>query len=161
MLYGGIVTGLPLDTEAMQELSDGGSLQDILAERGFEINMRDDMRQDEIYGGNGNDTMFIGGLDNAYGGTGADSFNVMADHTGPMSTATIQDYTTGEDNVGIVVNDGDEDMEITVSSDGEDAVVMGDGTVLARVIGAAGELSAADISVMSESSGAGLLDPNA
>ncbi len=165
VLFGGIITGVPLDTEELQNLRDGTSLADVLAEDGFEINMRDDMRQDEMYGGNGNDTLFVAGMDNAYGGTGADTFNIMADHTGSMmgmmSTASINDFTPGVDNVGVVVNDGDEDMEITVSDEGEDAVVMGDGAVLARVLGAAGNLSAADISVMSESSITGLLDPNA
>jgi Ca2+-binding RTX toxin-like protein len=161
VLYGGIVTGVPLEAEDAQALAEGGSLADILAANGQEINMRDDMRQDEIYGGGGEDTMFVGGMDNAYGGTGSDTFNIMADHMSMMSSATVQDFEPGSDNIGIVVNDGDEDMEISVSEDGEDAIVMGDGVELARVLGAAGELTAAGISVMSESSVAGLLDPNA
>lgn len=161
VLFGGIVTGLPLDVEGLQELSEGGSLEEILAERGFEINMRDDLRQDELYGGTGSDTLFIGGADNAHGGLGADTFNIMADHTGLMSAANVHDYNAEVDNVGIVVNDGDEDIEITVSEDGDDALVMGDGAVLARIMGAAGDLTAANISVMSESSVAGMLNPNA
>jgi len=161
VLFGGIITGVPLEADQMEDLSNGGSLADILAEDGFGINMRDDLRDDEIYGGVGDDTMFVGGLDNAYGGLGADTFNVMADHTSTMNIANIQDYNAADDNVGVVVNDGDEDMEITVSDDGGDALVMGDGVVLARVMGAAGTLSAASISVLSESSVASMFDPNA
>ena len=161
VLYGGIVTGLPLEADALQELSEGGSLEEILDERGFEINMRDDMRQDELYGGTGSDTLFIGGMDNAYGGLGGDTFNIMADHPGAMNTANVHDYNGAVDSVGIVVNDGDENIEITVSEEGDDALVMGDGAVLARIMGAAGDLSAANISVMSESSVAGMLNPNA
>nr|WP_246455654.1 hypothetical protein [Sulfitobacter aestuariivivens] len=161
VLYGGILAGLPLSTDQLVDLSDGASLADVLAAEGQALNMRDDERQDEVYGGNGDDTLFLGGMDNGYGGFGADTFNIMADHAGPpMNVATIADFNAQQDSIGVVLNNG-ADAEITVADDGEDAVILADGLVIAVVTGGAGTVSADDIAIMNETSAANMLDPHA
>ena len=159
VLFGGIVNQLPLDTEEMEALRDGASLSDILAGEDGTINIRDDRFSDALFGGAGADQLFVGSMDNATGGTGADTFNVLQDQqdNGP---AMINDFAAAEDNVTIIVN-GDTDIDVNVEADGEDALVMSDGQVLARVTGAADSLTAADITILTEASVVEMFDPNA
>lgn len=159
VLFGGIMNELPLNRDEMEELRDGASLSDILAGEDGRINIRDDRFSDALFGGAGADQLFVGSMDNATGGNGEDTFNVLADQqdNGP---ATIHDFAAEDDNVTIIVN-GDTDIEITVEADGEDALVMSDGQVLARVTGAAQTLTAADIAILTEASVVGMFDPNA
>lgn len=159
VLFGGIMNELPMNREEMEELRDGTSLADILEGEDGTINIRDDRFSDALFGGAGADELFLGSMDNGTGGAGADTFNVMQDQqdNGP---ATIQDFAADEDNVTIIVN-GDTDIDVSVETDGEDALVMSDGQVLARVTGAAGSLTAAEITILTEASVVEMFDPNA
>lgn len=159
VVFGGIVNRLPLDIEEMEALRDGTSLAEILEGENGTINIRDDRFGDTLYGAAGNDQIFIGGLDVATGNNGDDTFNLLADQVGD-GPATITDFNPDDDNVTVIVN-RDLNTEIEVRTDGEDALVVAGGEVLARVTGAAGSLTAADVTVLTEASVVHLFDPNA
>jgi len=156
VVFGGIIQGVPLNLEELTELRDGGSLEDING--GLEL--RDDSVGNTVGGGNGDDELIIGSGDIATGGIGADVFNVMSEQNGDLE-ASISDYNGDDDAITVIVDDADEEAEITVTVDGEDALVQMGDTVLVRVEGAAETLATEDVTLISESAVAALFDPNA
>ncbi|WP_162171778.1 calcium-binding protein [Sulfitobacter donghicola] len=155
VLFGGIIEGVPLNLEELTELRDGGSLADINGG----IDMRDDSLGNELYGGSGNDQLIIGSGDQATGGTGEDTFNIMSEQNTVMM-ATITDFDTAEDAITVIVEDTAEDADITVSEDGGDAVIQMGDTVLARVEGAGGTLQAEDVTLVAQNAIEAMFDPN-
>lgn len=155
ILFGGIIEGVPLNLEELTELRDGGSLSEINGG----IELRDDSLGNVLDGGEGNDQLIIGSGDMATGGEGEDIFHIQSDQV-EAGPAMIMDYTD-EDMITVIVDDVDADNDITVSDDGDDAVVrMGD-TVLARISGAAGEIETSDIVLVAQSTAQQLFDPAA
>jgi len=157
LLFGGIIEGIPLDLSEMEALRDGESLSVINGG----IEMRDDSIGNTLRGGTGDDDLVMGSGDMGVGGNGADTFHIMSEqNTDNAGAATVCDYTAGEDAITLIVDDTSVDADISVTDDGEDAVVrMGD-TIVARVEGAAGNLAAGDITLIAENTVEGLFDPN-
>jgi len=156
ILFGGIIQGLPLNLTELTALRDGGSLDEI--NNGIE--MRDDSLGDSMRGEDGDDQLIIGAMDEAVGNNGADIFHILSEQS-IEGGATIVDYNADDDAITVIVDDTSVDADITVINEGGDAIVrMGD-TVLARVQGAAGTLSTADITLIAHDTVAALLDPNA
>lgn len=156
VLFGGIIEGLPLNLEEMEALRDGTSLEDV---NGRETSMRDDSLGNELYGGGGDDTLFVGSQDRATGGTGADTFNLLSDTRGD-GMAVINDYDRSVDTLTIVV-DGTTDLGVSIVDRGGDALIRLGDRVIGCVQGGAGSVTAADVSIISEASVNGLFDPNA
>lgn len=159
VLFGGIVQGVPLGVEQLEELRDGASLLKILSGNGDSFNMREDGFQDELRGGQGDDSLFIGSADAAYGGLGADTFNLMEEHLRDGNAAVIHDFAPDRDAITVVVSDGS-DVEVTVEENNGDAIIRGNGEFLARVTGAAGNLDVSDVALISEATVASQFDMN-
>lgn len=147
ILIGGELTSSPLSNADLDVVRSGGDATQFL--NNF-AGLEDDEDADSLDGGSGEDFLIFGAGDTAFGGSGEDGFAIFADAAGSdAGTATIQDYTSGSDVIFVYFQEGDapEDAEITVEDDGDDAVVSVDGEELARVLGAAGELSADQIEI--------------
>ncbi|MCX7566183.1 calcium-binding protein [Sulfitobacter sp. F26169L] len=160
VLFGGIINGVPLNLEEMQELRDGGSLADINGG----IDMRDDSMGNTLAGGSGDDELVIGSFDQAYGGDGNDTFNIMSEQITPEDSANgaafIGGFNSADDAITVIVDDTSVDADITVTNDNGDAIIrMGD-AVLARVEGAAGSLSTGDITLIAENTIEAMFDPH-
>ena len=84
----------------------------------------------------------------------------MSDQNGDVA-ATINDYVPADDAITIIVDDVETDEEIVVDNQGDDAIISLGDTVLARVSGAAGTISAADITLIDQGQVEALFDPNA
>ncbi|AXI46152.1 hypothetical protein C1J03_09040 [Sulfitobacter sp. SK012] len=157
VLFGGIVNALPLDLEEMDALRDGTStLADL---NGGQVDMRDDSLGNILYGGAGDDDLILGSQDMGTGGNGEDTFHVLNEQAG-AGVATIMDYDEVDDSVTVIV-ENDTDVNVTVNNNDGDAIVRVDGTVVARVTGAGGTLSAGDITVLTEATVVQLFEPNA
>lgn len=159
VVFGGIIEGVPLNLEELELLRDGGSLEELNGD----IDLRDDSIGNVVWGGEGDDDLILGSGDVANGNAGADTYHIMSDQVNAdaVGAATISSFEPDEDSITIIVDDTEDDAEISVTDDGEDAVIRLGDTILARVEGSAGTLTAADISLISERSVAGLFDPNA
>lgn len=160
VVFGGIVRGVPLEDDEINDLADGESLADILGDKGLDIDLRDDDRVDNLAGGMGDDMIFIGNGDTALGDGGDDTFHLLLDDDNSDLTAEIRDYTPGEDNIVIVYDVPLEVTDVTVETSGEDAIITANGEELAVVTGGAGSITADDISIVTEDSIVSLFDPN-
>jgi Ca2+-binding RTX toxin-like protein len=154
VIFGGIIEGVPLNLEELEALRDGGSLAQINGG----IDLRDDSLGNTLRGGAGDDDLIIGSGDIATGSTGADTFHLMSEQA-EGGAATIISYTQA-DAITIIADGVDADADITVTQDGDDALVRFGDTVLALVEGAAETLEAGDITLIAESTVAQLFDPN-
>lgn len=159
LVFGGIIEGVPLNLEELEALRDGGSLSDVNGG----IEMRDDSLSNTVWGGAGDDDLILGSGDIADGNSGADTYHIMSEQIAAdtVGEATISSYVAEEDTITIIVDDTEAEADISVTDDGDDSVIRLGDTVLARVEGSAGTLSAADISLISESFVESLFDPNA
>jgi len=103
---------------------------------------------DLMEGGYGDDAFAIGSDDTAVGGAGADAFG-LADWIADGHAATIADYDATEDQISYSHDGSGPAPVITVEADTNgDALVMADGVLHARVVGAAATLAAGDIVVL-------------
>lgn len=97
--------------------------------------------QNFLNGGAGDDVLILGGGDIGHGGPGQDSFH-LGDWIGPGQMATIMDYTPGEDQIVLSYNPDihpQPALSVIVDPDAAgDALIVLDGDIIARVIGAAG-----------------------
>lgn len=155
VVFGGIIEGVPLDLNELTALRDGGSLTTI----NNGIKLRDDSVGNTLRGGDGDDDLIVGSMDWAGGGDGADTFHLMSDQVG-TGEALIVGYSADVDAITVLVDDTSADSDITVTTDGEDALVSFGDVILARIEGAAATLTAADISLVSYDTAASLFDPN-
>ncbi|MBB3993805.1 hypothetical protein GGR95_001436 [Sulfitobacter undariae] len=155
VVFGGIIENLPLNLTELTELRDGGELTDINGG----IDMRDDSVGNRVWGGAGDDDLILGSGDIANGHEGSDTYHIMSEQVGDVAPV-IASFVPSDDAITVIVDDIDEDADISVSDDGDDAVIrMGD-TVLARVAGGAGTLTAADISLIAENTIEQMFEPN-
>lgn len=157
VLFGGIIEGLPLNLEEMEALRNGESLADL----NNGIDLRDDQRGNTLRGGDGDDDLIVGSGDDAAGGTGADTFHLLSEQENNNAGEAVIRALSGNDALTIIVEDTDDDTEVTVEQDGDDAIVSYGDNVLARVVGAGETLEASDITLIAESTAAQLFDPNA
>ena len=103
---------------------------------------------DTLDGQDGDDQLVLDGADIGIGGAGVDSFVLTAD-TAASAMMEVRDYTDGRDMI-IVQHDGAVSAPaVTVTDSGADAVVSINGAPLATVLGAAGVLTASDVSLVS------------
>lgn len=165
-LVGGIVAGTPLSFEDLKLLRDGTSLAELLdATDDTALTLRDDGDADSLFGGAGDDVLFLGAGDAGTGGEGIDTFVIMekqADRDaegdldpGPATVTALEDGET----IGILSGDAT-DPEVTVTTDGDDALVSIDDVVLARVLGAGSTLTADDVVIIAAPT-VGAVDPAA
>lgn len=149
-LFGGKVRGLPLSFEQMQMLRDGATVEDfedVLPPSTFQL--RDDGEVDVLNGDGGDDLLVLGAGDVGDGGEGIDSFMILQNQLGDAGPAIVQDFEDDEA-IGVVTNSA-ADPEITVQDDGDDALVLADEVIVARVLGAAGRIDAGDIFIYNTS----------
>ena len=83
--------------------------------------------------------------------------NPKSDRSGHSLITMIKEYDPEQDSLGVVVNHSNKDMKITLVDVGNDVIVKGDGTALARVVGAAGKITTANIAILTESTPAKML----
>ncbi|UWR27736.1 hypothetical protein K3757_07320 [Sulfitobacter sp. S223] len=156
VLFGGIIEGIPLNLDEMTDLRDGASLSDLNGG----VELRDDRFVDTLMGGEGDDDMVVGSNDIANGGDGSDTYHVMSDQFDPNAGASIRNFDTDEDAITIIVDDTSADYELTVTDEGNDAVIrMGD-DVLATVMNRAGQIAVEDITLIAENTIEAMFDPN-
>jgi Ca2+-binding RTX toxin-like protein len=149
VLVGGSVVGTPLNLTDMAALRDGTPLAGLLTTDGEdEAQLRDDGVSDTLSGGDGDDLLVLGAGDAGAGGEGADTFAVLFDQAGDEETgpALITDLT--DEDALVLMTRNDATPEITVSVDGDDALVSANGEILARVTGAGATLAAEAITII-------------
>lgn len=156
LIFGGIIEGLPLSLDEMVDLRDGESLSDL--NRG--IDMRDDSIGNTLVGGTGDDDLIVGSFDTATGGVGSDTFHVMSEQTSATAGANIADFNATDDAITIIVDDTEADYELSVTDEGNDAVIRLGDVVLATIQNQAGAVSLEDITLIAENTVEGLFDPN-
>jgi Ca2+-binding RTX toxin-like protein len=145
LVFGGIIDGAPLNLEELAELRDGGSLEAINGG----LDMRDDSVGNVLSGGDGDDDLILGSGDMADGNNGADTYHIMSEQNGDAA-AMINNYVPADDAVTIIVDDIETNEEIFVDDEDGDAVIRLGDDVLARVSGAAGTISATDITLIDQ-----------
>lgn len=151
VLVGGRVSGLPLSFEQMQMLREGATVEDfreMLPPGSFQLS--DDGEMDVLNGGDGADSLFLGAGDTGDGGAGIDEYMVFQNQIGDAGPAVVQTFEDDE-LIGIVQPDSTPEPEISIETDGNDALVLADNVVVARVVGAAGRIEASDIFIFSRS----------
>ncbi|WP_299653764.1 calcium-binding protein [uncultured Tateyamaria sp.] len=153
VVIGGELNADPLTNAELGVLRDGGTLDDIFTEETNPIaDIRDDGAADQLFGSGGSDLLIMGAGDVAEGGRELDDFAVIAHAAeGDLGPATITDFNNPEGETIALYFRADETVDedaITVTDDGEDALVSYEGEVLARVTGAAGTLTADDIGIL-------------
>ncbi|WP_147105848.1 calcium-binding protein [Tateyamaria sp. syn59] len=153
VVIGGELNADPLSNAELRVLRDGGTIDDIFADQTPPIaELRDDGAADELFGGRGSDVLLMGAGDTATGGSEIDAFAVIADTAdSTLGPATITDFNSPEGESLALYFRADETVNedlITVTDEGDDALVSYDGEVLARITGAAGTLTADDIGIL-------------
>jgi Ca2+-binding RTX toxin-like protein len=156
LIFGGIIDGIPLDLDEMVELRGGDSLNDLNGD----IELRDDSLGNTLVGGEGDDDLIVGSFDVANSGFGNDTFHIMSEQSDPSAGATITGYNNAEDAITVIVDDTEADYDITVTDEGDDAVIRLGDRVLATVQDRAGDVAVEDITLIAESTVATLFDPN-
>ncbi|MEX0369821.1 MAG: calcium-binding protein, partial [Tateyamaria sp.] len=153
IVIGGEFNADPLSTDELGILRDGGTVDDIFADvTPPAAEIRDDGAADQLLGGRGSDLLILGAGDVATGGNEIDAFAVISDNgDSEIGPATITDFNNPEGESIALYFRADETVNgdaITVTDDGDDAVISYEGEILAVVTGAAGALSAADIGIL-------------
>ncbi|MEP4195820.1 MAG: calcium-binding protein [Aliishimia sp.] len=158
VLFGGDALDAPLDQDQLEALRDGTSLAEILGVEGDTVaTLTDDGDADVLNGNIGNDMLILGAGDTGTGGTQQDSFLVFADQPDGSEPAIITDLGDTE-SVALIVGEGAEPV-VTVEDDGDDALVISDGQIVARITGAAETIDASDIALVAGPT-VNDLDPN-
>lgn len=153
LVIGGELNANPLTNAELGILRDGGLLEDIFTDETNPVaDIRDDGAADQLFGGGGSDLLVLGAGDVAEGGRELDDFAIIADAAeGDLGPATITDFNSPEGESIALYFRADETVNedaITVTDDGDDALVSYEGEILARVTGAAGTLTAEDIGII-------------
>lgn len=153
LVIGGEFNADPLSTDELGLIRDGATIDDVFSdETPPYADLRDDGAADELSGGRGNDLLILGSSDVADGGAELDAFAVIAD-TGDSAqgAATITDFNSPQGEAIALYFRADEIVDedaISVTDQGDDALISYEGEVLAIVSGAAGTLTAEDIGIL-------------
>lgn len=158
-LYGGVGDD-ELSGDDGNDILDGGQGEDTLrggdgddlvfgffdSSRDGVVDANDIVDADYLEGGDGNDIIAMGSGDIANGGADADLFltGVYVDGT---EAPLIEDFTPGEDRLGINVPDG-ATVFVSIAAEAGDAIVRVDGEIVARLTGVGSTLTLSDISVL-------------
>lgn len=149
LLIGGAVPGTPLAPDDLVALRDGtATLNDILGvEPTDAVPLPDDNAPDTLVGGDGDDDLIVGSDDTATGGPGADLFVVLSEADDVADqTANITDFDAAEDAIIVLLDPNvDETPDVSVTTEGDDAVILVDSVPTAVVTGAAGTLVTGDV----------------
>jgi len=149
LLISGEGPGSPLTDEQLAAARDGTPVDEIIPAPSDQ-EFSDDGEADTLDGGTGDDILLFGAGDSATGGTGADVFGIFAEQEGEAGPATIEDYVPADDSLFLYFQSDatPADSTIDVADDGADAVVSVDGAEVARIIGAAGQVSMSDLEIV-------------
>ena len=147
VLIDGVVPGTPLDTATLELLRGGTSLLDIVGTD--PLSLTDDLDADTLNGNDGADVLIFGKGDIASGEGGVDDFAMVTDGAASaLDTARILDFEPTTETFALIVPADTAVMPtVTVQTQGLDAIVSVDGAELATIVGAAGQIDAADISI--------------
>ncbi len=149
ILVGGRIGVDDLDEDQLTQLRAGEDLETVLGlAPGDAITPVDDGDPDTLDGGFGQDTLILGVGDTGTGGGAADNFMLLLEQAAEGG-ATITDYNGSSDQILILPDDPNADPVISIQDDGDDALVLADGEILAIVLGAAGSLTPADVIIAS------------
>ena len=159
VLIDGVVPGTPLGLDVLEQLRSGTSLLDIVGTDA--LNYSDDLDQDILNGNDGDDVLIFGKGDLAIGEGGADQFAMVIDGVdSDLDVARITDFNPAFETLALIVpTDATETPAISITAQGDDAVVSVDGIEMVAIIGAAGQIDVDDISIFAGISPT-LLDPN-
>lgn len=133
-LYGGSFDR-DLTPEEIQALKDGEDIADYAAQEGAGS-------ADVLDGGAGNDSIVLDKGDTGTGGEDADFFDIYFDSE-TEGVITITDYVDGEDVIEINLSEDEteDDYEVVMADNGQDAEVVKDGEVVLVVVDAADTLT--------------------
>ncbi len=100
-----------------------------------------DNAADSLSGGEGDDTLIFDRADTASGGAGADQFWLYFDGADSGAVPEITDFEIGEDFLRVQLNpqigeNGEPDVEIRASDDGDDGLVFVNGDHIVTLLGA-------------------------
>lgn len=117
-----------------------------------ELRSNDNDGSDVLFGGSGDDSIYLGSDDTVTGGTGADDFFVRAyaaDDTVSVG-AKVLDYNAAEDEIFVEYDASNNGAAptIEVRNWNGDAVVLVDDKVLMRLEGQAGNITVADVNTI-------------
>lgn len=150
-LIGANVFNRDLTIDDMQEMSSGVNGPDLTPPLLLNPNATDDSGADILNGGMDDDFILMGANDTATGGAGNDIFVTMDLLTGATATATITDYTAGQDSIDVLYQRGGDVPLIDISTNAAgDAIVSLDEVQTLIVRGAGATLTAADITLLPE-----------
>lgn len=151
LLVGGIGLGPAVDLDELIDIRSGTPVAEALgvAEEDV-IRLRDDNDADTLVGGNGDDILALGASDTGTGGAGNDIFGLL-ENAGASGPALLTDYDPSEDQLVVLVNDINTTLNLSLSDDNGDALIMLDQQVLARVSGGAGQFAVSDLNVVQQS----------
>lgn len=128
----------------------GGDGDDVIDHAGRDMESQSVMRSefdwhiddatDVLFGGEGNDTLIFDQGDLASGGAGEDLFWVYHDGDAASDAALIADFEVGEDFLRVSLNpnigeNGEPDVVVGPSADGEDGLVIVNGNLVAILKG--------------------------
>lgn len=152
VIISGNANTLPLSLAQMKLLQEGKDLAGFLgtlAPDAFDLS--DDGNPDTLNGGDGMDTLVLGAGDTGDGGADIDAFMIFQDQAGNHGPAVVQSFEEDE-SIGILSDDATY-PEVTVKTSGDDALVLANDVVVARVVGAAGRLDISDVFVYNVAGG--------
>lgn len=113
--------------------------------------VEDDLESDFLSGGDGNDTIYLGANDLAFGHRGSDNFHVMNNGSSPASE--ISDFDPNEDILTLELDRDPNDVQaindpvVTLMDNGPDVEIFADGSLLTVVRGVAGQMTLNDVVV--------------
>lgn len=147
VLIAGTIPGAPLSNAEMDQIRDRDVDMDFFDDNAV---LSDDNTADSLDGGAGDDLLLFGAGDSATGGTGSDIFALFGNGSDlDVGLSVVQDYDETQDELVVYFPDEDaaDDAEVTVTTDGSDAIVNINGEEYTRILGAAGKVTADDIFV--------------
>jgi len=152
LLVGGIGLGPAVDLDELIDIRSGTPVADALGVADEDvIRLRDDNDADILEGGDGDDILALGTSDTGTGGAGNDVFGLL-ENSGNAGPALLTDYDPSEDQLVILVRDINTNLNLSLSDDNGDALIMLDQKVLARVSGGTGQFALSDLNVVAQSS---------
>jgi len=150
LMVGGLALGGTADLDDLIFIRNGGSPADALGtEPDAALNLREDGDADTLDGGDGEDILILGSADTATGGEGNDIFALLED-IGTDGPAVITDFNPAEDGLVILVRDINATLDLSVTDQGDDALIFNGDMLLGRVTGGAAQVAVTDLSIVAQ-----------